>query len=364
MGELVLEVVERIIGRESRRRRPPGPHRRGGLGALNAERRAGPRPPEPGPGREPDPPGLRRRHLRRRRAADASRRRPPTSRRCTTRWPTTAALHAPLTDTAIAAPGPPGRGRGPAGRPGRPSPAGWPPMPRPAVSGPEVPTAIDWLALRARRWPTASVVERALGHAGARRGSAATPPPSSRSWPPTASRRSKTSCSASPGPSSRAGAALALTDPELPVDAAGGSSTTSSGPRSSPGPSAWSTSPSPAADPGTWWAPWTGWSSRRRRPGAGGWPGCGRPPRSTTPSRRELGQSLAALAGSPVELQVDGGPVAARRGGGRDRRPAGRRHGSGPARRVAGAPRARRLGENPAASGDRPNGTYDTEGAQ
>ena len=69
-------------------------------------------------------------------------------------------------------------------------------------------------------------------------------------------------------------------------------------------PSRWSATRWPAAGPATSSAPWTGWSSRPPRPGAGASPGCGRRRPSKRGNGATLSDSLTSLAGAPVELQV------------------------------------------------------------
>ena len=205
--------------------------------------------------------------------------------------------------------GTPGRDAGPArGQGGARGAAAWPPSPSGAVprpgdgGGPGLaghpgapPVRGRWT--RSRRsacWRPAS-------------GWRASPRRSTRTCPPSSSSRSRTSSSGSPA-SSRPRPALrgALTDRDLAVEARHGR-----GDRAALGQGArpprwrWSATPSWAAGPATSWARSTGWSSRPRRPGAGASPGCGPRPRSTRRSATELAESLAALAGGPVELQVE-----------------------------------------------------------
>ena len=104
MGEIVMEVVERIIGREVERRGAPRPDRRGRRRPAGRHQPAA--PPRPGPGRasEPDAPGV---HGRGRRGGRPGRARPasrPTWRRSSSSCSANPQLRAALTDTAV--PGP------------------------------------------------------------------------------------------------------------------------------------------------------------------------------------------------------------------------------------------------------------------
>ena len=132
---------------------------------------------------------------------------------------------------------------------------------------------------------------------------------SRRRRPPT-SKRSRTSCSASPA---RRGYPALRIRPDRPRPALVGPPRGGGRPalraRCARRPGAWS---------GTWCrraaarhrrARWTGWSSRPPRPAAGGWPGCGPGRRSTRPSGRSWTATLSRLAGSPVELQVTVDPA-------------------------------------------------------
>ncbi len=88
MGEIVMDVVERVIGREVERRGAPRPDRRGGRRRCGPTRAAA-RPPAPGPGSEPSPSGVHGRGRRGGRTGRARRHRRPTSRRSSSWcWPT------------------------------------------------------------------------------------------------------------------------------------------------------------------------------------------------------------------------------------------------------------------------------------
>ena len=186
MGELVLDVVERVIGREVDAEAHRDLIDEAVDARCGADTPVAARPPKPRRGSEPDPPGLRR---RRHRGA-------PTR-------PTSVALAADLDAVeqlvlanAAAAGGPDRHGGAAAGPPGRPArPAGrqgldrGPPpgrLRRLAVPRPEVPERRRLAGHRVRQAAEGQRIEEpALSQLQARHGSAATPPPSSRTCPTT-----------------------------------------------------------------------------------------------------------------------------------------------------------------------------------
>ena len=309
MGEIVVDVAERVIGREI----DAGAHRDlidEAIAAVRAESagrrgRAAERLREPGlEGYPTADPRVGRRPTAR----------PPLSelRRDGRSWSSALpSLSAALTDTSVPGRRPPGRARRP--------PQGR--VPRRArrlasfavgaVSAPEVPAA---LALAGPLGPAADADGAAVTDdercsattARPGQGRRATPPPSSRADRRPSSRRSRTSCSASPASSSRRPALRrALTDRDLPVAVRQGVVDRAARRQAHAGhPAAGRLRGAPGPAPATSSPPWTAWSSRRPGPGAGGWPGSARPRRSTTPSSASSPNGPGRLTGAPVELQV------------------------------------------------------------
>ncbi len=120
----------------------------------------------------------------------------------------------------------------------------------------------------------------------------------------SSSRRSRISSSVSRGPSNRTGGFEVRSATGTCRSLCGReSSPTSSVARPCRPPNASPHMPSGAVAPGTSSLPSTPSSSRRHEHGAGGWPGSARPRTSANPAQG-LGDALAHLTGSPVELQV------------------------------------------------------------